>query len=803
MFSTSIDADMLAPHTVALDALIVALTAMSDTSRGGLSSTSKSWRRTIYLITDASQPMNRESVDAIADRLKADNVSLRVIGIDFDDAEYGFKEEDKDPIKAENESWWTNWLAELPEARIASAVHALDQATLPTVQLKTSAPYKTMLTFGDPSKAYNVDSVLSIPVKLYKLTTRVLPMSRRTLSKLAEESESARRASQAEATQLETLAPTPTPKLKMSDLAEQMNTYEVETRRVYFLSDQVREHGTENAQALPEGAEMEFGKAYRLGASLIPITPDLDVQWESEQGLEIINWVKASTFQRHFVLGDVWNVFADEGNLEAQVKLSSLAQAMRSQQKLALVRFVRRANAEPKIGVLHPVDRAPTEGDDVGSEYFHFAEVPFSEDLKRYAFPSLDRVVTADGKELKDHRSLPSDKMVAAMGDLVDSMDLMSLFKDEEGNEQPWFSTEDSFNPGIHRMKEAVAWRVLHQGSKDIPRPHWEVDKFLDRPEEVREASQSHVENCRKLFNVRYYPDKMMTKAKFKQARSAAEREKKEQEQELDLAGADVDGDEMDIKVDDSQAAEIEPAGKRSRGLDGRSQARQPVSQGRLIGEDSDTDDELEMLAPSQSTSVKREPRSQSLSTPVERKVKSDASSDQLPSNGVGYEEENADDDDDDDRLESPIRISRDDPVGSFYLHMENPRRDQSEVIRVLQRTIVNLVHSKDADAAQRAQQCLRAGKKAAAEYDESEEWNAFLRAFRGKALGVQESHGTDERDDAAVRYMRQKLEADEAQAFWDKYCKGRVDVAGLITADEDEGGRSQVTAQEAQDFVR
>lgn len=276
---------------------------MADPSRGGVAPTSRSWKRVIYLITDGRCPMNKDSVDAIAERIKEDGVSLRVIGVDFDDEEFGFEEEDKDPVKKENEEWWHNWLSQLPESRIASAVHALEQATLPNVQLKGSAPYSTALTFGDPEDGFTADTAMHIPVKMFKLTTRVLPMPRKTMSKLAEQTEAARR--EKEATQQAqsqyisedgTFEPTPTPNLPTVNTQDGISrTYMVDVRRLHFLAEQVKELGTENAQPLRAEAETEFSKAYKLGASLIPITPDIDVQWESAQGLEIINWVKEAT----------------------------------------------------------------------------------------------------------------------------------------------------------------------------------------------------------------------------------------------------------------------------------------------------------------------------------------------------------------------------------------------------------------------------------------------------------------------------------------------------------------------------
>jgi ATP-dependent DNA helicase 2 subunit 2 len=43
--------------------------------------------------------MSNEDLDQITKKIKEDNIELVVLGTDFDDPEYGFKEEGKDPRK--------------------------------------------------------------------------------------------------------------------------------------------------------------------------------------------------------------------------------------------------------------------------------------------------------------------------------------------------------------------------------------------------------------------------------------------------------------------------------------------------------------------------------------------------------------------------------------------------------------------------------------------------------------------------------------------------------------------------------
>ena len=130
-------------------------------------------------------------------------------------------------------------------------------------------------------------------------------------------------------------------------------------------------------------------------------------------------------------------------------------------------------------------------------------EVPFREDLKRFTFPPLERVVNREGKELEEHASLPSKEMQACMDEMVDSMNLMDAAGDDDGEGSPWFRCEDSFNPAIHLTKDAVSWRVFHPEDKSLPQPHPEVVKFLTMPDRIAKRSEVLGKRCRDVFDLK------------------------------------------------------------------------------------------------------------------------------------------------------------------------------------------------------------------------------------------------------------------------------------------------------------
>lgn len=88
------------------------------------------------------------------------------------------------------------------------------------------------------------------------------------------------------------------------------------------------------------------------------------------------------------------------------------------------------------------------------------------------------------------------------MDEMVDGMDLMVAIEDEEGQDAPWFSCVQSFNPSIHTIKEAVSWRVFHPDDKSLPVPHPEVTKYLQVPEKVTKRTEVLGKRCREVFDL-------------------------------------------------------------------------------------------------------------------------------------------------------------------------------------------------------------------------------------------------------------------------------------------------------------
>lgn len=146
--------------------------------------------------------------------------------------------------------------------------------------------------------------------------------------------------------------------------------------------------------------------------------------------------------------------------------------------------------------------------------------MPFAEDHRNYSFHSLDRLFNKRGQQLEKHQNIPTDEMMDAMESFVDSMDLMEVEKDDEGcvecvslilahnsdrNRMPYFDTLYSYNPALHRVKQALFHAAVSPSlsSHPLPPPHPELLKYFDLPKKVLKKSKLPLEECKKLFDIK------------------------------------------------------------------------------------------------------------------------------------------------------------------------------------------------------------------------------------------------------------------------------------------------------------
>lgn len=234
------------------------------------------YKRRIVLVTDGKGYIDSDpdSCSSIVQQLKSDNMELTVLGIDFDDPQYGFKEESKPAQKAENEMFLRN-LTEQSDGVFGTMAQAVAELDIP--RLKSTKPvhsYRGTLTLGDP-KTY--DSALSIDVERYPRTMIAKPPSASSFVLATHVGES--RQSPGAATgdgddDQET-------KKRASNLAHVRNTYS------YTVADG-ETPGSKNY--VPRE---ELAKGYEYGRTVIPISESDEniTKLESEAAMEIVGFV--------------------------------------------------------------------------------------------------------------------------------------------------------------------------------------------------------------------------------------------------------------------------------------------------------------------------------------------------------------------------------------------------------------------------------------------------------------------------------------------------------------------------------
>ncbi len=127
------------------------------------------YKRRVILVTDACGHIDfdEDSAKEFVKKVNADDIEITVIGVDFDDAEYGFKEEDKSPLKLRNEKFLRE-LVEQCGGMYGTMAEAIDELNIPRVRsTKPVNSYKGQLRLGNPGQ---FDTALCIDVERYPRT---------------------------------------------------------------------------------------------------------------------------------------------------------------------------------------------------------------------------------------------------------------------------------------------------------------------------------------------------------------------------------------------------------------------------------------------------------------------------------------------------------------------------------------------------------------------------------------------------------------------------------------------------------
>ncbi|KKY28243.1 putative ku family dna [Diplodia seriata] len=461
----------------AISALVVAIQLIADHCK------KLKYKRRIILVTNALGTIDADGLEEIAKKIKDENIELLILGPDFDDADYGVKEENKDPTKANNESVLQK-LAEDCDGIFGTMAQAIEELETPRVKLTKPVPsYKGLLTLGDPEK---YDTAMTIDVERYPRTMAQRPP---TASSYVHRADLAPGESQAQSSM--TVADN-----NNEGVHDQDEYAAVKQNTSYYILDPSVVGGRRDID------KADTASGYPYGSTAVPISESERnvTDFESFAALDIIGFIPGDKLDRYMEMSKTNIIIAQKANEKASMALSSFIHALYELESYAVARFVPKENKAPVILLLAPEIKPDYE-------CLIDTELPFAEDVRGYRFPPLDRVVTVSGKEIYTHKNLPSEDLMKSMSDYIDNMDLSSAGQDEDGNPVEYAPIEDTFSPVLHRVLQAIRWRAVHP-TDELPPPAEVLTKYMNAPEELLKQAQPFLDAMIKAGDVKRVPPK-------------------------------------------------------------------------------------------------------------------------------------------------------------------------------------------------------------------------------------------------------------------------------------------------------
>ncbi|KAI6359885.1 hypothetical protein MCOR25_006928 [Pyricularia grisea] len=467
--------DKLVPSSTSdgdvVSAIVVAIAMIDEAAPQRLK-----YRRKIVLVTDGQGAIDGDSLGEIAERINQLNIEITIIGVDFDDPEYPFKEEDKSQLKARNEKLLKSLSTDCKESVYGTMIEAVNE--LDTPRIKSTKPYKSFdgqLTLGDPEKYQ--EGALSIHVERYFKTKQARPIA---ASNVMVKSEAGATQSGQDFEGGDGMGG------QFADLR---------TARNYKVLDPDAPGGKRDVP------QEELARGYLYGRTAVPM-PESEfniTKLETKKSFTILGFIPWEKYERFLNMGESSVIFASKFNEKDELAFSALINALYETESYGVARLVAKDGKEPQLLLLMPHI-------DTDIECLYDVPLPFAEDIRYYQFPPLDKVVTLGGQTLTKHRLLPSDELEKAMSDYVDAMDVSGAGGDDQ-EPQEYAPIEDTYSPIIHRVNQAIRFRVVHP-DKPLDLDSKVLTRYSVPPHKVISQAKHQIERLIKVAEVKKVPPK-------------------------------------------------------------------------------------------------------------------------------------------------------------------------------------------------------------------------------------------------------------------------------------------------------
>ncbi|KAI9795201.1 MAG: ATP-dependent DNA helicase II subunit 2 [Peltula sp. TS41687] len=458
----------------AISALVIAIDMIGSYCK------KNKWRRRIVLITDGRGLMDDDGIGDIVTKIKDEGIEVIVLGIDFDDPEFGVKEEDKDPEKANHEQLLKNFI-ENCEGIFGTMAQAVSELGIPRVKIVNSQPnFKGWMTLGDP------ESSTSMRIEVHRYPRIFIAKAPSASSFVAlQDAKKGEASTESSATIIADGTADPETGLTV---VRSNRTYQVEDARA--------------AGGKREVDRNELAKGYEYGRTAVHISESDEnvTTLETKASLEIMGFLPRNKYERYMSLSTSCIIIAQKANEKAGMALSSFIHALFELDSCAIARLVPKDDKPPVIVLLAP-------SIEVDFECLVDVQLPFAEDVRPYRFPPLDRILTVSGKTVTEHRNLPNAQLRQAMSDYVDQMDLSEFGIDDEGKRTEYMAMEDTYSPLLHRIDQAVRWRAIHP-SEHIPPVPEVLTRYSKPPLELEQKARPQLEKLIAAADVKKVPPK-------------------------------------------------------------------------------------------------------------------------------------------------------------------------------------------------------------------------------------------------------------------------------------------------------
>jgi len=448
------------------------------------------YRRKIVIVTNGKGAIETVSDDInhIVKKILDDGMEITILGLDFDDEDYGVKEEDKPPDKRINENNLRQ-LAEECNGVFGTLAQAVDELGEPRLKETRPVPsYKGTLTLGSP--LIYPQTALVIDIERYPRTMIRRPATASSFIQRTDGSQS---------------------DLVMGNTSagdgegSETNGLTTVRNQVMYQVDDPDRPGTKI-----DIERDDLARGYEYGRTAVHISESDEsiTKLETQPAMEIIGFIPWDNYDRYMSLSSTHVVVAQKANTKANMALSSLMHALYELQSFAVVKLVTKADKAPTIELLAPLI-------DLEFECLIDVQLPFAEDVRSYKFAPLDRVVTVSGKHLKEHRYLPNDELKEAMDKYVDSMDISDFGHDDEGKPAEYMAMQDTFSPTLHRIDQAVRWRAVHT-TEPIPPPYEILTRYSETPKELQNSTKHFLDKLVSVADVKKVPPRTAGRKRFR-----------------------------------------------------------------------------------------------------------------------------------------------------------------------------------------------------------------------------------------------------------------------------------------------